>query len=306
MPPRPLAVAALLSSLALGCGDPDGTLARSVPGAEREPFYDHPGEAASSLVVEGRGACAGRTAGDALARLAEGRPDLRALPTLAASQPAPPDQPRTYAFVRPDGGFAIAVRRAPEGCALPCAESEHLYFETDAACALKPAGRFVRRRTGTCSEVEGEARWDLPTPPASVEICGADLTPAPVERREIPLASRGFSRPCRGPGKAVFGRATATIEPVHGAHEHAHVLVEGTGLGRLDDILHTGKIEGRRITVGLGFTLSEGTCKKEVRGSLTLDLDRPLVLGALTLEESWTGCGEACEAKTELALRARR
>jgi hypothetical protein len=136
-----------------------------------------PGEPVYDEMTFGRGECANVSLSQVLRAIEALRPDLNDVTTLYAPDPdRGGDGSFRYAFLRPDGGFAVVFKRGDGDCPSGCITNDYWYFETGVGCEVQEIGETHRGGDG-CIQADQLPRWGIPRSALPSEICDADLSP---------------------------------------------------------------------------------------------------------------------------------
>ena len=168
--------------------------------APREPVY--------SEMENGRGECAKVSLAQVLRAIEVLRPDLNDVTTLYAPDPdRGGDGSFKYAFLRPNGGFAVVFKRGDGDCPSGCITNDYWYFETGADCEVVEVGEAHRGGDG-CIQADQLPRWGIPPAVSPSEICDVDLSPQDLSGRyALPTCGQASSSCFMDNGDSAGGQA---------------------------------------------------------------------------------------------------
>jgi hypothetical protein len=136
-----------------------------------------PGEPVYDEMTVGRGECVAVSLAQVLRAIEALRPDLNDVTTLYAPDPERGgDGSFRYAFLRPNGGFAVVFKRGDGDCPSGCIINDYWYFEAGVDCEVQEVGETHRGGDG-CIQADQLPRWGIPRSALPSEICDADLSP---------------------------------------------------------------------------------------------------------------------------------
>lgn len=234
-----------------------------------------PGEPVYSEMAFGAGDCADVSLAEVLRGIEALRPDLNDVTTLYAPDPdRGGDGSYKYAFVKPNGGFAVVVKRGSGDCPSGCIVNDYWYFETGVGCEVQEIGEAHRGGDG-CMQADQLPRWGIPRAALPSEICDADLSPQDLRGTYFITTCGQSSSSCFGDkekdgGQPLPAAITLTIyqDPVM---SHGVIIFDGTEQPGLDGVPIEGKFERLKVTALIETSNLPSTCPEQ--SSLDFEYD---------------------------------
>ena len=233
-----------------------------------------PGEPLYSEMAFGSGECAKVSLADVLRAIDELRPDLTDVSTLYAPDPnVGGDGSYKYAFRKPDGGFAVVVKRGSGDCPSGCIVNDYWYFETGPGCTVAEVGETHRGGDG-CMPADQLPRWGMPRAARPSEICDADLTAQDLNGSYLVTTCGQRNASCfkdqaKGDGIALPEWITLTISQPASDLSQGKIIFTGTGQPGLDGVPFAATFQRLRVTALVALSNLPSTCPEES----TLDFD---------------------------------
>jgi hypothetical protein len=236
---------------------------------------DAPGEPLHSEMELGAGECRGIALAQVLSEIREARPDLADVSELYRPDPdRGGDGSFVYAFRKPDGGFAVVLKRGDGDCPSGCTINDYWYFETGDSCAVLEVGE-AHRDFEHCMEPDQLPRWGIPRAAMPSEICDADLSPQDLTD-EYSLVTCGHVNACwdgKQPQRteALPSALWLTITQDAGDLSQGTVMLDGTGEPLLDGQAFDATFERRKLKVAYEYSNLPANCVEQ--WSLELEYD---------------------------------
>lgn len=283
-PDRPAggAAGALPSGGKAGAKEPGGAGAEALGGREAaggagtggEPVDvcashrdDAPGEALYSEMELGAGECQGVALAQVLSEIRDARPDLADVSELYRPDPdSSGDGSFVYAFRRPDGGFAVVLKRGDGDCPSGCTINDYWYFETGESCAVLEVGES-HRDFEHCMEPDQLPRWGIPRAAVPSEICDADLSAQDLSG-SYSIVTCGHVNACwdgKEPPQSAPLPATLRLVIEQDAEDLSRgtVMLDGTGEPLLDGQAFDATFERRKLKIDYEYSNLPANCVEQ-------------------------------------------
>jgi hypothetical protein len=228
---------------------------------------DAPGEPLYSEMERGAGECRGIALAQVLSEIREARPDLADVSELYRPDPdRGGDGSFVYAFRRPDGGFAVVLKRGGGDCPSGCTVNDYWYFETGESCTVLEVGE-AHRDFEHCMEPDQLPRWGIPRAALPSEICDADLSAQDLNG-SYAVVTCGHVNACwdgKEPQHSAPLPATLRLSIAQDAADLSHgtVVVDGTGEPVLDGRVFDATFERRKLKVAYEYSNLPANCVEQ-------------------------------------------
>jgi hypothetical protein len=222
----------------------------------------------------GDDACAEVALSQVLRAIEELRPDLNDVTTLYAPDPnRGGDGSFKYAFLRPNGGFAVAVKRGGGDCPAGCTINDYWYFETGPGCEVLEIGEAHRGEEG-CMDPDQLPRWGIPRAALPSEICDADLSPQDISGSYFLVTCGQASSSCfkdqaKGASEALPTSLTLSVQQSADL-SRGTILFTGILLPGLEGVPFEATFERQKVTA-LVSSSAPSTCTEQ--SSLDFEYD---------------------------------
>lgn len=235
-----------------------------------------PGEPVYNEMTFGGGQCAKVSLAEVLRAIEALRPDLSDVSTLYAPDPdTGGDGSFKYAFLKPDGGFAVVIKRGDGDCPSGCITNDYWYFETGVGCEVQEIGETHRGGDG-CIQADQLPRWGIPGAALPSEICDADLSPQDLNGSYVVTTCGQSSSSClmdkaKGPSQPLPASITLSIQQDPADTTQGLVIFSGTEQPGLDGVPFAATFERMKVTAFVQSSNLPSACPEQ--SSLQLEYD---------------------------------
>jgi hypothetical protein len=226
-----------------------------------------PGEPLYSEMELGAKECQGIALGQVLSEIREARPDLADVSELYRPDPdRAGDGSFVYAFRRPDGGFAVVLKRGGGDCPSGCTVNDYWYFETGESCEVLEVGE-AHRDFEHCMEPDQLPRWGIPRAAMPSEICDADLSAQDLNG-DYSIVTCGHVNACwdgKEPQQSapLPAKLRLTIAQEADDLSRGTVVLDGTGEPLLDGQTFDATFERRKLKVNYEYSNLPANCVEQ-------------------------------------------
>lgn len=255
-----------------GVGAAPGTGGSDACSAPRD---EAPGEPVYSKRTLGEEACSVVSLSERLSAIYALRPDLNDIQELYV-----PDTNRVgdgsfvYAFLKPDGGFAIVMQRGSGDCESGCIQKDYWYFETGADCEVSEVGEAHVGQD--CLEPDQLPRWGVPRAVQPSQICDADLSAQDVSGTYSVVTCGQATDDCfKDQDKSGSARlpelVSFTIQQFPDDLSTGTITFTRTNQPELDGVAFEAKVERRKVTASVMLSNLPAKCIED--SSLEFEYD---------------------------------
>jgi hypothetical protein len=271
-----------------------------------------PGRAISDPQTKGTGACDGKTLSDFLASANVTYPEISPSTLIYDPNLFFSDSPAiTYAYQKPDGGFAFIYKAGSGDCPAGCTSNEYWYIESDSGCGPKQVGYYKPSSgDGGCVGGDGAPMWGRPQPINPIIACDADLTPKKIAGTYHFTTCGPHTLCSEGAVITTVGRdITIIVVQDDSDLSRGTVTVQGTGVALLDGKALPATFVRKRFQAKESFSNLPSQCPAEHDIVVNYDLDEFEPGTIQVFEMNTPDCanpGNYCKGSLKLSLHERK